>query len=83
MAFPYSGSFFNSALSDVTDRVNVTIYADGDNYAELNDSLENFRNYVLAQTLSADIVLMRAEGDVHGAEVEWGDTPINIDVRKI
>ena len=68
---------------DVTDRVNVTIYADGDNYAELNDSLENFRNYVLAQTLSADIVLMRAEGDVHGAEVEWGDTPINIDVRKI
>ena len=63
--------------------MNVKIYASGDNYEELNDSLENFRDYVLAQPLTADIVLMQAERDVHGAEVEWGDTPINIDVRKI
>lgn len=66
---------------DVTDKIDVTVYATGQNYTELSDSLESFREYVLAQTLARSISLSDAEGE--GAEVEWSDTPIWVSVKKI
>ena len=68
---------------DVTDRVNVTVYTAGDNYAELHDSLSDFKDYVLAQTLAVDIVLKEDATGSAGTEVEWGAAPVYVDVKKI
>ena len=68
---------------DVTDRVNVTVYASGDNHTELKESLDSFRDYVVAQTLAEDITLAEAGHAPAGTEVEWADAPVYIDVRKI
>ena len=68
---------------DVTDRVNVTVYTAGDNYAELHDSLSDFKDYVLAQTLAVDIVLKEDATGSAGTEVEWGAAPVSVDVKKI
>ena len=66
---------------DVTDRVNVTISATGENYEELKDSISSFKDYILAQTLSVDISL--EDGTGRGVEVEWSECPVYIDVKKI
>ena len=68
---------------DVTDRVNVVLYASGEDFDELEDSLRSFRDYVLAQTLARNIELKKAEDACPGVKVEWGDSSICIDVVKI
>jgi len=67
---------------EVTDRVIVGIYASGDDYKEIASSMEDFREYVGGQTLSA--VETVTEGDVPEgvAKVEWGETSsIGIAIR--
>ena len=83
--FGYGLSYTDFTWSgfDVTDRVNVTVYTAGDNYAELHDSLSDFKDYVLAQTLAVDIVLKEDATGSAGTEVEWGAAPVYVDVKKI
>ena len=68
---------------DVTDRVNVSVSASGEEFSEIGDSLQEFKDYILAQTLAKDIVLQKTGDAPAGREVEWGDAPIYIDVKKI
>ena len=66
---------------DVTDKIDVTVFASGDIKNEIEDSLEFFDGYVVAQTLSRSISVSEETG--RGAEVEWGDALIRIEVKKI
>ena len=69
---------------DVTDKINVLIYASGESADEISASLESYRDYVAAQTLSRNIVLEASDKAGENAnEVEWGDGHIRIAVEKI
>ena len=63
--------------------MNVSVSASGEEFSEIGDSLQEFKDYILAQTLAKDIVLQKTGDAPAGREVEWGDAPIYIDVKKI
>ena len=67
---------------DVTDKVEVCVYADGEAYDEIAASLANFAGYVGAQTLalSVESAPLAEAGDA--PEVEWNDGTIRIKVTK-
>ncbi|MCQ2141800.1 MAG: isoleucine--tRNA ligase [Bacteroidales bacterium] len=66
---------------DVTDKVHVAIYADGDDLAQIKASLASFGEYLAAQTLALSVdVATLAEAPESSVEVEWNDTPIKIKV---
>ena len=68
---------------DVTDKVDVAIYADGDDAAQISASLASYKDYLSAQTLALSVSLASiAEADATAAEVEWNDTPIRIKVTR-
>ncbi len=68
---------------DVTDKVDVVIFADGDDYNEINVSLESYRDYVAAQTLALTVDLKAlSEATEVAAEVEWNDSTIKIAVKR-
>lgn len=68
---------------EVTDRINTTIYADGDSYEELGDALSEYSEYVAAQTLSVSLELKKLSEMPEGAvSIEWGDSTICIKVSK-
>lgn len=67
----------------VTDRINTTIYADGDSYEEIGDALSEYSEYVAAQTLSVSLELKKLSEMPEGAvSIEWGDSTICIKVSK-
>ena len=67
----------------VTDRIRTAIFADGEVYDDIAASLRNYRDYVMSQTLSTDLTLGKsADAPADAAEVEWGDTQIQIQVVK-
>ncbi len=69
---------------DVTDRVKVAIYADGDAAAEINDSLAGFAQYIGAQTLATSVEAFGlSECSKDAKDVEWGDGSIKIYVEKV
>lgn len=68
---------------EVTDRINTTIYADGDSYEEIGDALSEYSEYVSAQTLSVSLELKKLSEMPEGAvSIEWGDSTICIKVSK-
>ena len=69
---------------DVTDKIEVTIYAGGESAEEIGASLESFREYVAAQTLSKSIVLAPSENAGENvSRVEWGEGTLDMSVTKI
>ncbi len=68
---------------DVTDKVEVRIFADGGTAAEIDASLRcGFRNYVASQTLAKSIEV-RPLSDAGGAsDVEWEEGEVKIKVTK-
>ena len=67
---------------EVTDKVDVRIYADGEAYDEITSSLANFADYIASQTLALSVeagVLAEAE---NAQEVEWNDGAILIAVAR-
>ena len=69
---------------DVTDKIEVTIYAGGESAEEIGASLESFRDYVAAQTLSKSIVLAPSEkAGENVSRVEWGEGTLDMAVTKI
>ena len=69
---------------DVTDKIEVTIYAGNESAEEISASLESFRDYVAAQTLSKSIVLAPSEKAVENvSRVEWGEGTLDMSVTKI
>ena len=67
---------------DVTDKVGVKIFADGEYGAEIAASLANFAEYVAAQTLalSVEAAPLAEAGDA--PEVEWNEGTIRIKVTR-
>lgn len=68
---------------EVTDRINTVIYADGENYDEIEASLGEYADYVAGQTLSLSLELRKlADAPADAAEVEWGDSSVRIAISK-
>ena len=65
---------------DVTDKVNVTIYADGTDGEEIAASLVGFGEYVGAQTLALSVVAAPLSEAGDAPEVEWNEGTIRISV---
>lgn len=65
---------------DVTDKIDVVVYADGEDGADITASLENFSGYIAAQTLALSVssAALAEAGD--SPEVEWNDASIRISV---
>ena len=68
---------------DVTDKVEATVFADGEAYAEIEEALKSYKDYVCSQTLANTLVLKPlADADSSLAEVEWNETAIKIAVTR-
>ena len=67
---------------DVTDKVNVKIFADGEAYDEISNSLANFADYVAAQTLALSVESARLSEAGDAPEVEWDEGNIRIKVAR-
>ena len=67
---------------DVTDKIDVKIFADGNDSEEIVASLANFSEYVAAQTLalSVEAASLAEAGDA--PEVEWNEGTIRIAVAR-
>ena len=67
---------------DVTDKVDVKIFAEGETYDEIVAALANFAEYVGSQTLALSVAAapMVEAGDA--PEVEWNDGTIRIAVAR-
>ncbi len=64
---------------DVTDKVDVSIHADGEALKEIESSLSEYSNYIAAQTLALSVAISPEE---EGREVEWNDGFIHIKVTR-
>ena len=67
---------------DVTDKINVSVFVDGENAAEIAGTLADFGEYVAAQTLAKGISVRPASEGDGAEEVEWGDSAIRIGVAR-
>lgn len=68
---------------EVTDKVNVNIYASGVDKKEIEASLEKYRDYVASQTLAVSVELEDIAAAPSGAvEVEWDNNPVRILVTR-
>jgi len=67
---------------DVTDKVYVKIYADGEVGEEIAASLANFAEYVAAQTLALSVESAELAQAGDAPEVEWNEGFIKINVTK-
>jgi len=66
---------------DVTDKVNVTIFADSDVKADIDASLLKYKEYLAGQTLALSVVCEPLDAsDQKAVEVEWEDATIKIKV---
>lgn len=68
---------------DVTDKVDVVVYASGEDNVQIASALDGYREYLASQTLALSIALEEASAAVEGAaEVEWNEGTIRINVTK-
>ena len=65
---------------EVTDKIDVRIFADGQDSEDIAASLENFGGYVAAQTLALSVEAAPLSEAGDAAEVEWNDGAIRIEV---
>ena len=64
---------------DVTDKVAIGIFAEGDAYEEIKSSLEVYSDYIASQTLALSLKLSSVK---EGSEVEWNEGAIHIKITK-
>ena len=68
---------------EVTDKVDVRIYADGEALEEITAALASYKDYVATQTLSLSIETMpAAEAGEKAAEVEWNEGKILVEATR-
>ena len=67
---------------EVTDKIDVVIYADGADGAEIEASLANFADYVGAQTLALSVKASPLAEAGDAPEVEWNEGTIRISVSR-
>ena len=68
---------------DVTDKIEVKIFADGADRSEIEDSLGSFKDYVASQTLAKGISVASLADAGDAREVEWNDSAIRISVSRL
>ncbi|MDE7128298.1 MAG: isoleucine--tRNA ligase [Bacteroidales bacterium] len=68
---------------DVTDKINVRIYADGTDGSEIASSLQDFGEYVASQTLAREVSAAPVAEAGNAPAVEWGESAIYISVEKL
>ncbi len=69
---------------DVTDKVSVVIYAGGEAFGEIKESLLSYDKYIGSQTLAKSVSLSSAEEAPEDAsEVEWDAVTIKIKVSRL
>lgn len=68
---------------DVTDKIDVTIYADAADKEEIESSLASFGDYVASQTLAKSILTAPLSDSDGASEVEWGEGHICIRVSRL
>jgi isoleucyl-tRNA synthetase len=67
---------------DVTDKIDVKIYADGNDGEEIAMSLANFTDYIAAQTLALSVAAAPLAEAGDAPEVEWNEGTIRIAVAR-
>ena len=67
---------------DVTDKITVRIFADGNDLEEIAASLAGFAEYVGAQTLALSVECAPMAEAGEAPEVEWNEGVIRIDVTR-
>lgn len=68
---------------DVTDKVEAVIYADGEDFTQIEASLSLYGEYLAAQTLSKSVTVQKAAlAPADAVEVEWNETAIRVKVTK-
>ena len=68
---------------DVTDKISVRIFAEGQDYDEIEASLASFKDYVASQTLAREIEVAPLSEAGDASEVEWNDSVIRISVSRL
>ena len=66
----------------MTDKVTVTVYADGADGEEIAASLADFADYVAAQTLALSVESAPISEAGDAPEVEWNESSIRIKVTR-
>ena len=66
---------------DIVDRISVVISAEGGAAKEIQDSLEDFKEYIAGQTLARTVSFSADATD--GVPVEWNGGNIRITVKKV
>jgi isoleucyl-tRNA synthetase len=67
---------------EVTDKVDVKIFADGEYYEEIAASLADFAEYVGAQTLALSVEAAQLDQAGDAPQVEWNEGLIRIAVAR-
>ena len=67
---------------ELTDKIRISIFADGTAFDEIEASLKLFKDYVASQTLANSIELNAGTKD-NAVEVEWNEAPIHIKVTRV
>ncbi|MCF0176743.1 MAG: isoleucine--tRNA ligase [Bacteroidales bacterium] len=67
---------------DVVDRINTVIYAEGAAFDEISASLEDYSQYVAAQTLSVSLSLEKGTGAEGAVSIDWTEGTIFITLTK-
>ena len=68
---------------DVTDKVDVVIFSEGDVFKEIEASLATYKDYLASQTLARSVALKSlAEAGDKAVAVEWDETEIKIQTTR-
>ena len=68
---------------DVTDKVDVVIFSEGDVFKEIEASLATYKDYLASQTLARSVALKSlAEAGDEAVAVEWDETEIKIQTTR-
>ena len=67
---------------EITDRINICVYAQGENYSDINNAIENHKEYILAQILCDNLELSDNYDAKNGEEIEFGAENIFINLEK-
>ncbi|MGN1210394.1 MAG: isoleucine--tRNA ligase, partial [Candidatus Cryptobacteroides sp.] len=68
---------------EVTDKIDVHIFACGADYEDIQSSLSDFGGYVSAQTLAKSVEVSADKAPETAAEVEWNEGTVHIMVTRL
>ena len=67
---------------EITDRINICVYAQGENLKDINSAIESHKDYILAQILCNTLEVSDNYDAKVGEEIEFGAENIFIDLKK-